>query len=108
LIPAQYADHTLEYCRDALGFKFLFLVLAFFGHGRVRPFIGESESGQDFSNGSSIYSVDDVYSDLKAKNVDLVFEPLMGYEYETHELWMIFINGTKGNRVSFMDEWFKN
>jgi hypothetical protein len=86
--------------------------MAFFGHGGVRLFIGDPEAGQEFSNGSSIYyrveSVDDAYSDLEAKNVDLVFEPLMVYEYETHELWMIFIKGTEGNRVGLMEERLKN
>ena len=45
---------------------------------------------------------------LKAKNVDLVFEPHMIYEDEAHELWMIFINCTEGNRVGFMEKWLKN
>ena len=45
---------------------------------------------------------------LKAKNVDLVFEPHMIYEDEAHELWMIFINCTEGNRGGFMEKWLKN
>lgn len=60
------------------------------------------------TDGSSIYykveSVDDAYSDLKVKNVDLVFERHMVYEDETHELWMIFINCTEGNPVGLMEE----
>ena len=64
------------------------------------------------TDGSSIYykvkSVDDAYSNLKAKNVDLVFEPHMVYEDETDELWMIFINCTQGNRVGLMEKWLKN
>ncbi|MCX8251690.1 MAG: VOC family protein [Dehalococcoidia bacterium] len=55
MIPAQDADRAVEFYRDALGFKFLFLELgggmAFFGHGGVRLFIGEPETGQEFSNG---------------------------------------------------------
>ncbi len=116
MIPAQDLDRPVEFYRDAPGFKFLFQVpgrgMAFFGRDGVRLCIGEPEAGQEFSNGAPIYyrveSVDNVYSDLKEKNVDLAFEPHMIYEDETHELWMIFINDTEGNPVGFMEERPKN
>lgn len=110
-MTAHDLPRAKAFYRDVLGLPFLFEAppsMAFFDVGGIRLMLGVPESPAFDHPGSILYfRVEDIhgsYRELERRGAELVHEPRLIADLDSHELWLAFFEDTEGNHLALMSE----